>query len=87
MAARLSTSIPTSTMIYALIVGIPVLLILLVPTWRRASQVWGRAHPIWVTAIGATIFGLGFASWDGWLSGVVVAVAWFAASVLFGRRT
>jgi hypothetical protein len=61
MAVRLSTSIPTPTLIYA--------------------------HSVWVAAIGATIFGVGFATWDGWLSGVVVAVAWFAASVLFGRRS
>jgi hypothetical protein len=27
-------------MMYALIVGVPVLLILLVPTWRRASRSW-----------------------------------------------
>jgi hypothetical protein len=82
MAARLSAWYPTATMIYALIVGVLLLGILLIPTWRRASQVWGRAHPIWVAAIGAAIFGVGFTTWSGWLDGIILAVLWFAAWAL-----
>jgi hypothetical protein len=82
MAARLWAWYPTATMIYGLIVGVLLLGILLVPTWRRASQVWGRAHPIWVAAIGAAIFGVGFATWSSWVIATVVGIVWFVVWVV-----
>jgi hypothetical protein len=85
MSVRLSASFPTPTMIFALIVGVPILMILLVPPWRQAFEVWGRAHPIWAAGIGAALFGIGFTTWSGWPTGIVVAAIWFAGWVLLGR--
>ena len=85
MAARLSIAwwpTPTVTVIYAAVVGVPVLLIALVPAWRHAANAWARAHPIWAAGIVAAIVGVGFATWDGWLTGLVVAVAWFVVRVI-----
>jgi hypothetical protein len=76
---------PSATAAYAVLVGVPILLIAVVPAWRRAANAWARAHPILQAGIGAVVFGLGFATWSGWLTGVVVAAAWFAVWVLLGR--
>ncbi|HXN05417.1 MAG TPA: hypothetical protein VN895_11345 [Candidatus Acidoferrum sp.] len=88
MASRFAIggwSIPTATALYIVLIAVPVLLIGLVPAWRRRSNVWARAHPIPQAGIGALVFGLGFATWSGWLTAVVVAIAWFAVWVLLGR--
>jgi asparagine N-glycosylation enzyme membrane subunit Stt3 len=88
MAARLSISgwsIPTATAVYALVVVVPVLLIAAVPAWRHAANAWTRTHPIWAAAIGAAIVGVGFASWDGWLTGLVVAAVGFAVQLVLRR--
>jgi hypothetical protein len=90
MASRFAIggwSMPTATAAYAVLVGVPVLLIAVVPAWRRATNAWARAHPILQAGIGAVVFGLGFATWSGWLTAVVVAAAWFAVWVLLGRSS
>jgi len=86
MASRLAIggwSIPAATVLYIMLIAMPVLLVGLVPAWRRRANVWGRAHPILQAGIGAAVFGLGFATWSGWLTAVVVAAAW----VLLGRAS
>ncbi|HXN57058.1 MAG TPA: hypothetical protein VN912_00560 [Candidatus Angelobacter sp.] len=90
MASRLAIggwSIPAATVLYIMLIAMPVLLAGLVPAWRRRANVWGRAHPILQAGIGAAVFGLGFATWSGWLTAVVVAAAWFAVWVLLGRAS
>jgi hypothetical protein len=76
---------PIATAAYAVLVGVPVLLIAVVPAWRRRSNAWARAHPILQAGIGAAVFGLGFATWSGWLTALIVAGAWFGVWVLLGR--
>lgn len=73
---------PAATALFLIVVGIPLLLIALVPAWRRWANAWGRAHPIGTAAIGAAIFGVGFTTWSTWLVGIVVAIVWFAVWVL-----
>jgi hypothetical protein len=88
MPARLSIagwSLPTATAVYAIVVGLPVLVIALVPAWRHAANAWARAHPIWAAGIAAASVGLGFATWDGWLTGVAVAAVGFAIQLVLRR--
>jgi len=85
MLTGLSTtgwSAPVATAVFLIVVGIPVLLIALVPAWRRWANTWGRAHPIVTAAIGAAVFGIGFATWSSWLIATVVGIVWFVVWVL-----
>jgi len=84
MLTRLSTtgwSTPAATAVFLIVVGIPVLLIALVPAWRRWATMWGRGHPIGTAAVGAAIFGIGFATWSSRLIATVLGIVWFVVWV------